>query len=339
MIVSWRSLRGIFRAPNIWAQYLIERDCNAFFRLHFLHAAHMTGVLKVLDPPATMPEIAHKLGVLNTSLHETFLSLGVSLKELSYDGAKYRVSGRRACSLLTEAGDANAAMIEEYVGYHNSVYRHLPERLAGAPPGDYLSGAGPMIARSSRVMEPFVAAFVESIVRGRGPIRLLEIGCGSGVYLRYAAKANAQLTGVAIDLDPEVVQQAVSNLERWGVAHRFKVMVADIRNPPPELAGVFDLITLYNNIYYFPEAERPALFHSLKDRLSPSGSLALVTTVQGASPIVLDFDLALKSTQGTTGLPTLDALKADFRAGGFLRVQATKLFPLLSFYRLIAHPS
>ena len=49
----------------------------------------------------------------------------------------------------------------------------------------------------------------------------------------------------------------------WGLNDQFKIILGDIRQPPEELGSPFDLVTMYNNNYYFSEAERPALFDSL----------------------------------------------------------------------------
>lgn len=132
-----------------------------------------------------------------------------------------------------------------------------------------------------------------------------------------------------------MVAHAEANLATWGIRDRFTLLAADIRRPPPELAGPFHLITLYNHIYYFSKDERLPLLRSLRERLAPKGAVALVTTVRGPAPIILDFDLALKSTAGIWPLPELDELMAQVRDGGFADVKATPLEPLDSFYGLV----
>jgi SAM-dependent methyltransferase len=327
------------RQPNVLGLVRLLGDANAYLRIQFLSAALRSGLLYTLRTPATQDQLAQKLAVKRPELLDALLEMGVALKELSKRNGSYRISGRRSRALLDgESGDALAAIIEEITGYHASVYQLLPERLRGAPDGDYLSETGELIARSSRAFEPFVANFVRSIASTGRPMRMLEVGCGSGTYLRHAAEANPQLTGVGIDLQESVVQQARANLERWGLAGRFQVLAADVRQPPAALDGPFDLITLYNNIYYFTHEERPPLLRRVRSWLSPGGSFALVTLTRSSTPAAADLDLALRCTEGCTGLPSLDEVRALLVECGFASVRTVKLMPGEAFYGLVATP-
>jgi cyclopropane fatty-acyl-phospholipid synthase-like methyltransferase len=116
------------------------------------------------------------------------------------------------------------------------------------------------------------------------------------------------------------------------------VLVADIRQPPPEAAGPFDLITLHNNVYYFEPEERPELFRRLRSLLSPDGALALTTMMRGSTPASLDLDLGLRSTIGCTPLPALPDVVQQLNAGGFTRVRHEKLMPLEPLYGIVARP-
>ena len=47
-----------------------------------------------------------------------------------------------------------------------------------------------------------------------------------------------------------VVEQAKQNMENGGLSDKFRIIAGDIRVPHDGLEGPFDLITLYNIIYY-----------------------------------------------------------------------------------------
>jgi 4-hydroxy-2,2'-bipyrrole-5-carbaldehyde O-methyltransferase len=75
-----------------------------------------------------------------------------------------------------------------------------------------------------------VAQPLQSLVAERHPRRVLDVGCGTGVYLAHAATAgDLQLTGLGVDLDATVVGLARQRLADAGLAERFEVRQADIR--------------------------------------------------------------------------------------------------------------
>lgn len=193
-----------------------------------------------------------------------------------------------------------------------------------------------MIARSSRVLEPFVVEIVQNQVVGKGPLSMLEVGCGSGIYLYHAARANPQATGIAIDLQKDVIAETSKWLVEWGLAPRFRVIYADIRQPCVETTGPFDLIALYNNIYYFPENERVSLLVSLRERLKPNGKLAVVSLFAGTTVVAANFELVLRSTLGCAPMGTVENLVCQLHESGFREVATMRLIPVQPFFGVTA---
>jgi SAM-dependent methyltransferase len=227
-------------------------------------------------------------------------------------------------------------MVEEFATYHAAVYRDFVSAPSSDGKGDYLAGKGELIARSSRVLEPFMVEFVQKQVSGKGALAMLEIGCGSGIYLRHAASANPQVTGTGIDLQKDVVAETSKRLVEWGLASRFRVMVADVRESGAETAGPFDLITLYNNIYYFPENERVSLLASLRGRLKPGGKLAVISLFAGKSVTAANFELVLSATSGCAPMGTVESFVRQLHDSGFREVITTRLIPVQPFYGVSA---
>src|SRR5262245_46344298 len=67
---------------------------------------------------------------------------------------------------------------------------------------------GDLIARSSRLAEPFICEAVDEVLPPRGRVRLLEIACGSAAYIRYAAARNPELTALGLELQPDEIGRA-----------------------------------------------------------------------------------------------------------------------------------
>jgi 4-hydroxy-2,2'-bipyrrole-5-carbaldehyde O-methyltransferase len=325
---SWLKL---LRLPHLAAQAGIDRDIHAAIRLNFLYAACASGLLRQLRQWKQRSELEPQFETL-----DAMLDVGVALGELKRDGNRYRISGRRALALCGQDGDSLAALIEEFVTCHEAVYRDFRNLSAQAGKGNYLAGKGELIARSSRVLEPFMVEFVQSQVAGKGPLSLLEVGCGSGIYLYHAACANPQATGIGIDLQKDVIAETSQRLVRWGIAPRFRVMYANIRQAGAETTGPFDLITLYNNIYYFPENERVRLLVSLRERLKPGGKLAVASLFAGTTVTAANFELVLRSTIGCAPMGTVENFVRQLHESGFREVTTMRLIPVQPFFGVTA---
>ncbi|MCP3984666.1 MAG: class I SAM-dependent methyltransferase [bacterium] len=335
------SMLAALRASNPLTIYRFMGDLQAMVRMHFLHTASDSGLLQALSDKPTRETLVERLGVQRPEILDAVLDAGLAAGELSCSDGRYALRGKRSRALAASDSDPLVAMVQANATYYNKAYRLAAARMKGAPRGDDLAEIGDLVARASRVGEPFLRAFVRETVSGRSPMRILEVGCGSGALLRCAADVNPDAVGVGIDLDAAAVEQAQDNLAQWKIGDRFRVISGDVRQPPPELKDAFDLITLYNIIYYFPEEERLELIRALRERLSPGGTLALVTTTQGrgGDPMAANLNLVTSSLNGCTPLPELDDLLALFDKAGLTEIRHTKLIPGSSLIGITARSS
>jgi 4-hydroxy-2,2'-bipyrrole-5-carbaldehyde O-methyltransferase len=228
------------------------------------------------------------------------------------------------------------AMVQEALRYDAAVYAGLDQHLRGAPPGAYLQGTGAVIARASRLVEPVLAPLLRSLVVERHPRRVLDVGCGTGIYLVHAAAgAGPQLTGLGVDLDATVVGLARQRLADADLAERFDVRHADIRTLQLEAAS-FDLVLLLQNIYYFAEDQRPELLGRLHGLLAPGGTLLLASLLAGRSLAAAHYDLLFRATEGCGPLPNRQQLDRQLHHAGFTTIQWMQLIPLESFHAVVA---
>jgi SAM-dependent methyltransferase len=333
-----KDLFNMAREQNLLDLARFMRDWRSFIRFHFLFAAVESGLLNALGEPRSREDLIRYLEVTRPELLDALLDVGLALGEVAYQKGLYRVKGKYARAMMGGQADVLSALVQANVTYYSAAYREYGDRLRGAALGNYLEDIGSVVARFSRIVEPGIRRFARNTVEGKGPLRLLEVGCGSGVYLRIVAQTNPHATGIGMDLDRAVVDQAQQNLRQWGISDRFQVVAGDIRHPPAEVKGSFALITLYNLLYYFPEDERVNLFRTLRSKLSPNGSLVIVSSFrgQGRDLFVANLNLATSSIAGCTPLPNLDETKAQLRAGGFSTIEKSKLMPQSSLYGIVA---
>lgn len=314
---------------NVRATLGILADSRALSRIRFLAAAERIGLIAALRKPATVDELAQTLGVTDVDLLNELLDVGVALRELRCRKGRYRLKGNRIRALASPDGEGLRGFTAELADYRGDVYRDLPAHLHSGERGPYLDEYDEVVARGSRLVEPFIARFVRRVVAERSPRTMLEIGCGTGIYVRHAAEVCARVSAIAIDLAERVVALASANLAAWGLADRCAVVHADIRDADlAELAGPFDLITLHNNIYYFPPAQWRSLLTDLRQRLAPTGRLVLTSMFAGSTLSAAELDLVLRATAGCWPLPQhaelVDALTgAGYSAIAFHRLLAT----------------
>jgi SAM-dependent methyltransferase len=156
-------------------------------------------------------------------------------------------------------------------------------------------------------------------------VRLLEIGCGSGVHIRHAAERNPRLHALGLDLDPTVVTLARHNMRAWGLADRVQIDEGDIRRQSP--TGDFDVATLHNNIYYFPVAERVAVLSHVRRFLRPGGRLVVTSACRGGTSITEVLNLWGAITAGCGRLPDRPELTEQMRAAGFSALRSRRIVP------------
>jgi 4-hydroxy-2,2'-bipyrrole-5-carbaldehyde O-methyltransferase len=324
----WRRLPGAL---------LVWRDAAPFVRLHFLAVATDLGLLEELQRgPATVDQLGARLAIANPALLDAFLRLGAALRELRYRAGRWSLHGRRSKAFAMPEADTMRAMVQEAIGYDTAVYARLVAHLRGAPPGDYLGATGAVIARASRLAEPALAPWLRSLVAQRHPQRVLDVGCGTGSYLVHAATAGGPtLTGLGVDLDAAVVGLARQRLADARLTERFGVRHGDVR--AAELpAASFDLVLLFQNIYYFAEEERPDLLRRLRGLLAPGGALLLASLFAGRSLAAAHYDLLFRVTAGCAPLPRRQQLERQLYDAGFTTTRWVQLIPLASFHAVVA---
>lgn len=332
------TLLEVGRIDRLRVLSFVARVSVPYYRACFLVGAASSGVLRVLaDGPRTLDELGEVLEVpaAERPRLRAWLAVGERLGEVEAPGGRYALGSLLARALAERANDDALALLEEALTLHRALLVETPARLRAGRLFTLADQDGAVVARSSRVLEPFVRAAIERVLPRDRPLRLLEIGCGSGTYIRHAAELNPRLRAVGLELQPEVAALARENLRGWGLGDRARVEVGDVRSREPD--GGHDVATLHNNIYYFPVAERVSLLRHVRGFLAPGGRLLLTTGCRGGSPAMEVLSLWGAATEGCGPLPSREQMLADLREAGFSDVRAASLLgPLDSFHSFTA---
>ena len=325
--MSLKPFFSLLREGRLTALLGVGAGLKSFYKLTYLAAAGEAGLLnRLAGGPATFDSLAEFCAANGQGIEalEAWLQMGVRLRLLSLGPRGYALRGL-AKALARPENDAALAMVEEVAGLHHKLIAGTLPKIRSRDLWSLADQDGELIARSSRVLEAFQAEVIAHTFPERGTARLLEIGCGSGIYLRYATGRNASLTAVGLELQPEVAEMARKNLRSWGLEGRVKVEDGDFRARIP--GELFDIATLYNNIYYFPVEERVALLEHIGRFLRPGGFLLLTTCCQGGSLGTEALNLWGAGTKGAGRLPAELELVDQLRKAGYGRVKTRNMIP------------
>jgi SAM-dependent methyltransferase len=308
-----------------------------FYQLNYIVAARECGLFDLLsDAPKSFEQLAEaycKEDEAREAL-EAWLHLGVRLGYLRLSAKGYALRGL-ARKLALPKNDAMMAMLQEVAGLHSNLISQTPEKLRHGKLWSLDDQDGAIIARSSRILEEFQIEAIERLFPVAGVSSLLEIGCGSGFYIKYAAERNPSLAALGLELQPKVADIARKNISEWDLNGRVRIETVDIRLKIPD--EHFDIVTLYNNIYYFPVEDRVSLLQHIKEFIKPGGFLLLITCCQGGSLGVEVLNLWGAATMNCGRLPTKNELVSQLHHAGFLEVQINRLIPGEEFYAFKAH--
>jgi SAM-dependent methyltransferase len=333
--VKWKTLVAMLGdAPAMLRTY---RPVLEVQRLAFLAAAGGAGVLaRLASGAATLDDLAAAAGTPADARDAlaAWLAAGVRLGELGRDGDRYRLRSRLARTLADPAHDAALALVESAVTHHARVLLEAPSLLASGRRLTLADLDGDRVARVSRLSEPLLREAIDEVVPASGALALLEVGCGDATHLRHALERNPEVTAVALELDPSVAARARANLMAWELAARVEIVARDVRAFDAEPS--FDLVTLHQNVYYFPLAERVALFAKLRACARPGGRILVTSTCRGGSMVSAVLDVWGRITEGAGPLPDPEELVAQLEAAGWRDAGARNLLPGDRFYRFVA---
>lgn len=327
---SASTIAKVATSPQVPLLLLLSRRfATPVYRASFLAAASGTGMLRWMAVrPCDLETLAIKLGVTDPADKRrlrTWLDTGVRLGDLSERYGCYGLKSRTAKALATAKYDAIAAALEEMLRNQVPALLDGPVMLRDGRRFSLDDQDGTVIARSTRVVQPLVEAAIERVLEREDPVRLLEVGCGTGAYVRHAANLNPYLTAVAVDMQADVVEQAAKNIADWGLTDRVTVCHGDLRTLTFE--PQFDLVTMHNNIYYFAPDERVAALRKAGEMLAPGGRLLLTTACRGGHVSLDMLNLWLEYADFGSGLPREKDLVEQLWEADFIDVESSRLVP------------
>jgi ubiquinone/menaquinone biosynthesis C-methylase UbiE len=154
-------------------------------------------------------------------------------------------------------------------------------------------------------------------------LRVLDIGCGSGVWSIAIAKADSEARVTAFDY-ARVLETTRQYVERDGVGSRYEFEPGNLREAEfPERR--FDLVILGNIVHGEGEASARDLFARIHRALDAGGRLAIIDMIpneERTGPLfALLFALNMLVNTDAGGTYTLSEYRTWLTAAGFARIE------------------
>jgi SAM-dependent methyltransferase len=318
-------IRRLVRVPDGAAHGLLVKDLNAWMRLEFLGVMARTGLAEALRQPRTLDDLLGETALSDRALLEALLGLGISLREVRFRHGRYRARGRRLRAITGSSPDLRGT-VEELVVYGNRAYAAMDSHLRGAPAVAYDADCGAAIAARSRIAEPILGPAVRAVTRRETPQRVLDIGCGSGTYLRHMLEAAPTATGLGIDRDAGAIGVASDLLDPLRALQRCELRQGSIEELAEEIAA-FDLVTLLNNIYYWPPEHRSEILGTVRKVVAADGVLMLATATDKGPAFNRHLDLMVRVTANSYRLPAREEISDDLAHAGYVDIEMIEPVP------------
>lgn len=239
------------------------------------------------------------------------------------------------------------ALYKEFILHWSPAFSRLPELISGQSEKIVFDSEmqDELISKASLASELFVWPFLKNKCQKNKWHRVLDIGCGEGVYLKKLLESFPSLQGVGIEINPLVAERAQKNAQPLG--DRLEIICGDALNISQDI-GTFDVCLLNNNIYYFSPEQRISLLNNLKKVLKPMGQIGILTALRESGTFssrvfrtqipqnLMSFFLACN--QGFQGLPIEGEIRELLLQTGYADIEVTPLPLRISHYFFAGFP-
>jgi 2-polyprenyl-3-methyl-5-hydroxy-6-metoxy-1,4-benzoquinol methylase len=277
--------------------------------------------------PADSAELALRCGVSERGVRilcDYLTTMGLIEKE----GRTYRHSPTSA-TFLDPRSPASMASIVRLLGHPDMLrpWERLTEIVRSGHtilPGEgTVEPENPVWVEFANSMVPMVAPAIGPLaatVLGHrsGPIRVLDIAAGHGMFGIEIARQNPAAHIVALDWE-SVLAVAKENASAAGVLEQVELLPGNAFDV--DLGGPYDAVLLTNFLHHFDEATCVALLRKVRAALAPGGitaTLEFVPNEDRVSPVMAaQFSMMMLGTTVNGDAYTLRDLEHMHLAAGF----------------------
>jgi 2-polyprenyl-3-methyl-5-hydroxy-6-metoxy-1,4-benzoquinol methylase len=151
-----------------------------------------------------------------------------------------------------------------------------------------------------------------------GPVQVLDIAAGHGLFGIEVAKQNAEAHIFAVDWAP-VLDVAKANARSANIADRYHMLPGSAFEV--DYGGPYDLVLLTNFLHHFERATNVALLKRVRAAMKPGGRVAALEFVPNedrvSPPLTASFSIMMLATTVAGEAYTFSDLESMYRDAGF----------------------
>jgi len=252
---------------------------------------------------------------------------------LAKDNGHYLHSPTSA-AFLDPRSPASLASIAQFLG--NPAMRETYNRLAEIVragrtvlPGDgSVEPENPIWVQFAETMAPMMAPMAAPLgavvlERHKGPMHVLDIAAGHGLFGIEIAKQNPQAHVTGLDWAP-VLRVALRNAEMAGVHDRYDMLPGSAFEV--DFGGPYDAVLLTNFLHHFDKPTCVELLKKVRGVLKPGGSVATLEFVPNedrvSPPMPAAFSMTMLVSTPAGDAYTLSDLSAMYADAGLADVKS-----------------
>lgn len=284
------------------------------------------------DGPGDVASIAHHCSASERGIRilcDFLVIHGILRKE----NGRYRHSATSA-AFLDPRSPTSLASIAQFLGNPamRAPFDHLADIVrAGRTvlPGEgNVEPENPIWVQFAETMAPMMAPMVGPlgavVLDGHnGPMRVLDIAAGHGLFGIEIAKQNPQARVTALDWAP-VLRVALDNARKAGVHDRYEMLAGSAFEV--DFGGPYDAVLLTNFLHHFDQPTCVGLLKKVHAALRAGGRAVTLEFVPNedrvSPPIPAAFSMTMLTTTAAGDAYTLSELAAMYGQAGFGDVTA-----------------
>jgi 2-polyprenyl-3-methyl-5-hydroxy-6-metoxy-1,4-benzoquinol methylase len=195
-----------------------------------------------------------------------------------------------------------------------------------APQSNTVADENPIWIEFARAMVPMAMPSAMAIadvleIASAGPVKVLDIAAGHGIFGIMLAKRNPQAQVVAADWAP-VLAVAQENARVHGVEERFRQLAGDAFKV--DFGTGFDLALITNFLHHFDPPTCTTFLRKVQAALKPGGRVVVLEFVPNpdrvSPPMAAGFSLTMLAGTPSGDAYTADELTRQLEDAGFKQV-------------------